>query len=63
MRIEIERRNGIIARAANPFPVHTALISITDSDRDYAELKKMPDFIIREYATFISHTPLHVEVG
>jgi len=47
MNIIIESRDGITARAKGPFPAHTALISITDTDRDFARLENKPEHILR----------------
>ena len=47
MKIEVESREGIIARAKDSFPTHTALISITDSDRDFAELDNKPEYLLQ----------------
>jgi hypothetical protein len=45
MRITIESRGGIEKLATVPFAPRTALISITDVDFDYAELKHQPDYL------------------
>lgn len=47
MKIEIENRAGIEKRADKPFPAHTALISITDSDKDFAVLKNEPEYLLQ----------------
>ena len=47
MKIEIECRQGIKARAAKPFPDRTALISVTDSDRVFAALDNKPAYFLK----------------
>lgn len=47
MKIEITSRRAIEQRAKSPFPKNTAIISITDFDRDFAELEHTSDFILR----------------
>ena len=47
MKIRITSREGIDAYAGNLFPPKTALISITDTDADFAELANVPDFLLQ----------------
>ena len=47
MKIEIESRESIIARAKEPFPEGTALISITDPDNDFAVLENKPEYLLQ----------------
>ena len=47
MEIEIESRESITARASEPFPAHTALISIADSDHDFAKLENQPEYLLQ----------------
>lgn len=47
MKIEITSRKEIEQRSKSPFPKNTAIISITDFDRKFAELQNTPDFILR----------------
>ena len=47
MKVEIESRKGITARASGPFPARTALISVTDSELDFAALANKPMYLSR----------------
>lgn len=47
MKIFIKSRNDIEIMASKPFKPKTALISITDYDLDFAELKYNPDYILQ----------------
>lgn len=47
MKIFIKSRNDIEIMASKPFKQKTALISITDYDLDFAELKNNPDYILQ----------------
>jgi len=47
MKIEIESRESIKKRADAPFPPHTAIISITDTDAEFAMLKNKPEFLFQ----------------
>ena len=47
MNIEIESRESIEERANKPFAAHTALISITDMDYDFAKLKNKPEYLLQ----------------
>lgn len=47
MKIEITSRKEIEQRAKSPFPKNTAIISITDFEREFAELQNTPGFILR----------------
>jgi predicted protein tyrosine phosphatase len=46
INIEIEDRKSIIERAKKPFPLHTALISITDVDAGVIVLKNKPEHFL-----------------
>jgi len=52
MKIEIESRKSIKARANKPFPAHTALISITDIDDDFVKLKNQPEYLLKKTTIF-----------
>ena len=47
MKIEIESRKSIEARARELFPARTALISICDADDDFAILKNKPEYLMQ----------------
>ena len=47
MKIEIESRESILAKAKEPFAAHTALISISDSDDEFAELENKPRYLLQ----------------
>ena len=47
MKIEIESRKGITARAKAPFSARTALISVTDSDYVFAALDNKPEYLLQ----------------
>ena len=47
MKISIKSRAQIEAMSQNRFPAHTALISITDADLDFAELTNRPEFLLQ----------------
>ena len=47
MTIEIESRESIEERAGEPFPAHTALISIADADADFIVLKNNPEYLLQ----------------
>ena len=47
MKIEIESRESIKARATAPFPARTALISLTDSDKDFVALPNKPEYLLQ----------------
>lgn len=47
MKIEILSRQQLMIRAENPFSDNTALISITDPDREDVVLKYLPKHILR----------------
>lgn len=48
MKIVISGRKDIEEKAKRPFDKNTALISITDSDKDFPILCNRPDFLLRE---------------
>ena len=47
MKVLIKSRNDIEIMASKPFKQKTALISITDYDWDFAELKYNPDYLLQ----------------
>lgn len=47
MKILIKSREGIERMARNPFPEHTALISITDAGMYFAELSHALEFLLQ----------------
>lgn len=46
MKIEIESRESVMNRAKKPFPAHTALISITDTDDDFVVFENRPEHLL-----------------
>lgn len=47
MKIQILSRKSIERLAENPFPMNTALVSITDYACDFAKLKNKPAFLLQ----------------
>jgi len=47
MKLKITGRQAIEAFAREPFAPHTALISITDSDSDFAALEHQPEHLLQ----------------
>ena len=58
MKIEIESRKSIKIRAKEPFPAHTAIISITDMDNDFVVLKNKPEYFLRLKFDDVTHEML-----
>jgi|GEM_PF-6952153 len=56
MNIIIEGSGGIEKLAATPFAPHTALISITDVNFNFAELKNQPDYFLQLKLASEHHT-------
>lgn len=48
MKIIISSRSAIEERAKRPFDKNTAIISITDCDKEFPTLYRPPDFLLRE---------------
>ena len=46
MKIQIESRASIKERSLKPFAPNTALITITDNDREFVTLKNKPDYLL-----------------
>ncbi len=47
MKILIKSRAAVEKMALTPFEEHTAIISITDANRSFAELKNKPEFLLQ----------------
>jgi len=63
MNIEIESRDSIEERAIEPFPAHTALISITDENIDFAVLGNEPEYLLQIKFDDVSNEDLEYFIG
>jgi len=63
MKIEIHSRESIEERANKPLPACTAVISITDSDKDFAVLKNKPEYILQLKFDDVTNEDLEDHLG
>ena len=63
MKIEINSRERIEKFANEPFPAHTALISITDSDKDFPVLKNKPEYLLQLKFDDVTNEDIEYHLG
>ena len=63
MKLLIKSRKDIEKMSQKPFPEHTALISITDAEGDFATLAYKPEYILQLAFNDVDNDVLVDEVG